>query len=85
MPNLRKKQGRGVNYSTAHVFKLLELAGNSLPLGIDEWDLIATTFNLYFGAASSRSGDDLKNKFKSLKNSKKPTGDPECPPEIVRA
>lgn len=29
--------------------------------------------------------DALRNKFKALKNVKKPTGDPAWPPEVVRA
>ena len=45
---------------------------------------IALLFNRSF-RGSEREGDDLKNKYKKLKNVKKPTGDPSCPPEVVRA
>ena len=85
MPGLRVPKGRGTAYSTAHTCKLLELAENHLPLGMDEWEIVASHFNAYFGHNSSRTGEELRNKFKTLKNSKKPTGNPNCPPEIVGA
>ena len=44
-------------------------------------------YNVHFGgrAGENRSSDDLRNKFKALKNVKKPTGDPTCPPDVRRA
>jgi hypothetical protein len=35
--------------------------------------------------APERDYDAIKNKWKALKNIKKPTGDPTCPPLVVRA
>ena len=64
---------RGRSYSTANTTYLLDLIESSEPCGADEWNSVAFRYNAQFNG-ESRSGDDLKNKFKSLKNVKKPTG-----------
>jgi hypothetical protein len=64
---------------------MLELIEEFHPRGIDEWDLIAASFNSHFGNGENRSGDDLRNKFKALKNVRKSTGDPNIPPNVLRA
>ena len=51
------------------------------------WQKVLTT---YLGVAVDnnwpmRDMDSLRNKFKSLKNSRKPTGDPNCPIDVKRA
>ena len=76
---------RGKNYSQSNIEKMLDLIEESNPCGIDEWDQIASTFNSHFGNGENRSGDDLRNKFKALKNVRKPTGDPDIPPNVLRA
>ena len=73
---------RGKNYSQSNIEKMLDLIEESHPCGIDEWDIIATTFNSHFGNGENRSGDDLRNKVKALKNVRKPTGDPSIPPNV---
>lgn len=80
-------QGRGRNYSAANTTYLLDLIEEVEPCGCDEWNEISLKYNANFGGRSgeNRSGDDLKNKFKALKNAKKPTGDPTCPPDVRRA
>jgi hypothetical protein len=76
---------RGKNFSQSNIDKMLELIEESHPCGIDEWDLIAASFNSHFGNGENRSGEDLRNKFKALKNVRKPTGDPDIPPNVLRA
>ena len=48
---------------------------------------ISLKCNAHFGGprGESRTGEDLKNKFKALKGVKKPTADISCPPEVCRA
>ena len=75
---------RGRSYSTANTYHLLDLIEEIEPCGGEEWNLIASRYNAHFGG-ESRSCEDLKNKFKTLKGVKKPTGDPSCPPEVIRA
>ena len=75
---------RGRSYSTANTTYLLDLIEEIEPCGAEEWNSVASRYNAHFGG-ESRSGDDLKNKFKTLKGVKKPTGDPSCPPEVIRA
>ena len=69
-------QGRGKNYSDANLTFLLDKVQYSLPCGADEWTEISLEYNAFFGGKESRSGEDLRNKFKALKSTKKPTGDP---------
>jgi len=77
---------RGRNYSDAEIEKLLDLAEEMLPCGGDEWNQVALEFNRTFKATgSNREGEDLRLKFKKLKNHKKPTGDPDCPPHVKRS
>lgn len=59
----------------------------NLPCGADEWNEISLEYNSYFGGKSgeNRTAEDLKNKFKALKTTKKPTGDPTCPPAVIWA
>lgn len=61
---------------------MLDLNESSLPAGGDDWNGIATTYNSFFGNGGRRSSDELRNKFKSLRNVKKPTDDPTCPPDV---
>ena len=60
-----------------------------LPFGNDEWEELALDFNrtmrIFNPLAQGRDGNSLKAKFKSLKNVRKPTGDPTCPPMVRRA
>ena len=78
-------QSRGKNYSDANLNYLLDIVEENLPCESDEWNEISLQYNAYFGGKESRSGEDLKNKFKALKATKKPTGDPKCPPAVRRA
>ena len=78
------------NYSALEISVMLDLVEALLPMGQDDWMELALQHNrhmLSFNPTgnSARTHESLKQKFKTLKNSKKPTGDPDCPPEIVRA
>ena len=65
---------RGRSYTTANTTYLLDLIESTEPCGAEEWNSVASRYNAYFNG-EIRSGEDLKNKFKSLKNVKKPTGE----------
>ena len=67
---------RGPKYTATEIDYLLDLVESKLPTGGDEWAAIALIFNREI-RSSNREGDDLKNKLKSLKNKKKPSGDPD--------
>ncbi len=50
------------------------------------WERVADLYNQKTGKFQPfRDVDSLKNKFKGLKNTKKPTGDPTCPEYVKRA
>ena len=94
--NNARRRGRGsLNYRDWEVEILLNIVNNVnniLPLGADDWDQVATMFNASALTRSIQLGNNyvprdpesLKNKFKSLKNHKKPTGDPNCPPFVKK-
>lgn len=78
-------KSRGKNYSDANLTYLLDRVEDILPKGIDEWNGIAFSYNAHFGNGENRNGESLRNKFKELRNSSKPTGDPDCPEPVRRA
>ncbi|GMF34859.1 unnamed protein product [Phytophthora fragariaefolia] len=70
----------------ADVDRLLHLVEQSLPLGKNEWERLAVTFNS--GRARGSPGRDfesLQRKFKVLYSTRKPTGMPNIPPHILKA
>eukprot|EP01038_Epipyxis_sp_PR26KG_P017783 gene17783-24817_t len=78
------------NFTEWEVNTLLDITERILPLGADHWqEDVATLFNTAAQgrdqSAPPRESDSLKTKFKALKNVKKPTGDPDCPPLVRRA
>lgn len=79
----KDKVGRGASYKSADVAVLLDLVEEMLPLGQSDWDALTLQYN---GKVSNpRESDQLRRKFKALKNVSKPTGDPTCPIEVKRA
>jgi hypothetical protein len=56
--------GRGKNYSNPNEFHLLDLVEELKPCGSDEWTVLAARNNCNFGKGASRTGEDLRNKFK---------------------
>ncbi len=58
--------------------------GAILPLGQNQWLSVGENYNVIAIRKSwpVRSAESLRAKFKSLRNSPKPTGDPNCPEEI---
>ncbi|GMF24222.1 unnamed protein product [Phytophthora fragariaefolia] len=70
----------------ADVDRLLHLADQSLPLGKDEWERLAVTFNSGRARGSpERDFESLRRKFKVLYSTRKPTGMPNMPPHILKA
>ena len=81
------KKSRGPAYSNEETTVLLQLVGAILPSGSNGWTRLAQE---YASQALDRKWplrdeDSLKNKFKALKNSPKPTGDPDCPWDVKLA
>lgn len=77
------------NFSTRELDILLTLVEERLPFGQEEWDSLALEYHRRLSRFTddpyTRNGMSLRTKFKHLKNKRKPTGDPTCPPEVVRA
>ena len=68
----KDKVGRGASYKSADVAVLLDLVEEMLPLGQSDWDALTLQYN---GKVSNpRESDQLRRKFKALKNVSKPTG-----------
>ncbi|KAE9073001.1 hypothetical protein PF007_g25975 [Phytophthora fragariae] len=66
--------------------RLLHLVEQALPLGRDEWERLAVTYNAGRArGAPERDFESLRRKFKILYSARKPTGMPEMPPHIKRA
>ena len=79
------KKGRGTTFTTHELDILLKLVEERLPMGGEQWEALTNEYNRGFPADRQRDMDSLRLKFKTLKNKRKPTGDPTCPPEVRRA
>jgi len=65
---------------------LLNIVAEILPLGGDQWELVASRYKATIPPSCvARDAESLKSKFKTLRLVKKPTGDPTCPPEVKMA
>jgi hypothetical protein len=92
-PSQKQKQALGgrragtTNYSRAAVMELLGIVTKKLPCGSTMWELVGVKFNTWAveNDEAERSTDSLKEKFTKLARMRKPTGDPECPPEVKLA
>ena len=66
--------------------RLLNIVNELLPRGDNEWQLVTDQYNLNRPREfPEREKDSIRNKFKALKNVKKPTGDPTIPASVRRA
>ena len=81
---------RDIGYSRSEVDKLLDIIEDELPYSGDDWDCVQgrhakACCNTNSEIENKCPVDNLKRKFSSLYNNKKPTGDPNCPPEVSHA
>ncbi|KAE9307219.1 hypothetical protein PF001_g11728 [Phytophthora fragariae] len=80
------RQTRNPNYTSADVDRLLLLIENELPLGRDEWESLATSYNANRPrGAPERDFESLRRKFKVLYSTRKLTGMPNMPPLVKEA
>jgi hypothetical protein len=73
---------RKANFSREELSDLLDIIEERLPIGANEWESVA---NFHEEAWPGRDWKNLKKKFQLLNRKKMPTGDPNCPPEVIRA
>jgi hypothetical protein len=78
---------RSKNFTQLECDMLWDIMDDICPTGGSEWKRVEEAFNRKMGGQSNRTADSLKLKFKKYKIEKKPqpTGDPDCPPNVVRA
>mmetsp|Transcript_17370 Transcript_17370/g.25903 ORF Transcript_17370/g.25903 Transcript_17370/m.25903 type:complete len:83 (+) Transcript_17370:188-436(+) len=70
----KKREGRGRTYTHLELDTLLSLVEERLPLGMDGWEDLTLEYNRQLPLELSRDMESLRNKFKGLRNKKKPTG-----------
>ena len=85
-----KTSGRGLgskNYTSIEVAALLDCVESVLPLGYQEWSIVANRYAAWQAENEMpfRDLQGLKAKFDKLVNTKKPTGSPDCPVPVRRA
>jgi hypothetical protein len=88
MPGRKGKSAdnKGRHWKDQEVKLLLNIVEETLPRGQQEWLTVVTEYNQRRIAwMAERDEEQIRNKFKALRNTKKPTGDPTCPPNIRRA
>ena len=77
-----RKSG-STNFSPAELDYMLNILENILPIGPDEWNEVAQ--ELYKRFPIGRDALAIRRKFMALHRRTGPTGDPNCPPEVIRA
>lgn len=73
------------NFRKEDLAEILHFVEEFLPAGGMEWNKVADKYNEEYADImdrTHRSSKALKTKFFELAESRKPTGDPECPPEV---
>jgi hypothetical protein len=88
-PQQRARQReRNINaasqYSSNEIQGILRAIEAILPVHGEEWEEVAQIHAQHF-PTMQRTSDSIKRKFQALYRSKKPTGDPFCPPEVRKA
>lgn len=69
------RNGRGPKYTALQVERLLSLVETYLPVGSNQWEALAAKYNTDRPEEiPERDVDSLRNKFKALRNHRKPTG-----------
>jgi hypothetical protein len=86
----KKSGGRppgSLGYNIAECMLLVEAVETVLPLGNQDWRSVADQYNakVLLLNRPEREADNLKQKFKSLAQSQKPTGNATCPEHIREA
>ncbi|ETV74553.1 hypothetical protein H257_10702 [Aphanomyces astaci] len=76
---------RGKGWCPASTELMLDKIELFLPAGRNGWAKVADAYNPDGKAFPKRDIDSLRRKFATLKNHAKPTGHPECPPDVRRA
>lgn len=77
-------KGRGATFTALELSSFLDLLEERLPISLDEWDMV-TALHLATFPEPNRNKDTLKRKFQMLYSTKMPTGDPNIPPNVLRA
>jgi len=85
-PTIEKKRrsGRGnrkKKFTETEITFLLGTIEQNLPIGPQEWERVSTEYIKEF-SDMDRDRESLRRKFGQLVNSKVPTGDPLCPPDV---
>lgn len=81
----KRKRKSAPNWHDFDVGVLLDAVQEVLPLGGNGWEKVQQIFSRNQAITTARDADACKRKFIALKNHRKPTGDPDCPPNVVRA
>ena len=67
---------------------MLNIVEAQLPQGPAQWETVQVMYNSSIPKESGwtlRDVESIRRKFKMLRSVQKPTGDPYCPPSVVRA
>lgn len=75
---------RGKNWSEEGIDLMLTQVEKVLPLGASAWEKVEVAYNRAAVGQPHRDVVAIRLKFTTLKNVRKPTGDPTCPPTVTR-
>jgi hypothetical protein len=65
---------------------MFDVVEEILPFGANQWEAAAVHFNVQLPIHfTPRTAESMKTKYNKFKAVQKPTGDPDCPPNVRRA
>ena len=81
IPPLRR---RGFQFQAEELDNFLDLVESFLPISVQNWQAVADV-HLENYRREARTAESLHRKFKEISRRTGPTGDPNCPPYVIKA
>ena len=75
---------RGFQFRAEEIEDLLDIIESLLPISAENWQAVADS-HLENYRREARTAESLRRKFQEISRRTGPTGDPNCPPYVIRA
>ena len=83
-PGVNPSRRRGFQFRAEELDDLLEIIESFLPISAENWQAVADA-HLENYRREARSAESLRRKFQEVSRRTGPTGDPNCPPYVIKA
>ena len=83
-PGVPPSRRRGLQFRAEELDDLLEIIETILPISAENWQAVADA-HLENYCREARTAESLRHKFQEISRRTCPTGDPNCPPYVIKA